>query len=270
MTSTLSTPPRDDRAAVDKAMALLSSFGNDAFTGVGVSELARRADMSKSTAFRVLGMLQRSGAVERAGNAYRLGKLIHNLGAGQETAAHGRMRDALTPYLADLYELSRQTVHLAVLVGTEVAYLNKLYGHLQVKSPSRIGGRAPAYCTAVGKVLLAYNPEASEQVMASELAAWTPSTITDPEALQVELQQVRLNNLAYDREEILQGLNCIAAPVMGPNGRPVAALSVSGPAGKFIPESQSTALRKVCYAASRAVAAATARRQHQLRLINGS
>src|SRR4051794_769532 len=67
--------PRDDRTAVDKAMSLLNAFGQDSVGGVGVSELARRADLSKSTAFRLLGMLQRNGAVERAGNAYRLGKM---------------------------------------------------------------------------------------------------------------------------------------------------------------------------------------------------
>ena len=108
---------RDDRTAVDKAMSLLNAFGNDSMVGVGVSELARRADLSKSTAFRLLGMLQRNGAVERAGNAYRLGKMIQDLGTTQESALHGRMRDALTPYLADLYELTKQTVHLAVLQG---------------------------------------------------------------------------------------------------------------------------------------------------------
>lgn len=270
MASSVAAAGRDDRAAVDKAMALLSAFGNDAFTGAGVSELARRADMSKSTAFRVLAMLQRSGAVERAGNAYRLGKLIHNLGASHESAAHGRIRDALTPYLADLYEMSRQTVHLAVLVGTEVVYLNKLYGHLQVRSPSRIGGQAPAYCTAVGKMLLSYNPDATEKVLQSELSAWTPATITEPDAFRAELAKVRETNLAYDREEILVGLNCIAAPVMGADGRPVAAMSVSGPAGKFVPDSQANALRKVCYAAGRAVAAASAQRQHQLRLVQGA
>lgn len=261
---------RDDRAAVDKALALLNAFGQDAITGVGVSELARRADLSKSTAFRLLGMLQRNGAVERAGNAYRLGKMIQNLGTSHETVAQGRMRDALTPYLADLYELTKQTVHLAVLHGTDVIYLNKLYGHLQVRSPSRIGGFAPAHCTAVGKVLLAYDPDATEQLLQAELAAWTPSTITSPEVFRRELAEVRRTNLAFDREEILPGLNCIAAPVMGPKGKPVAALSISGPTGKFLPESQSNVLRNVCYAAGRAVAAVNAQRQHQLRLARGA
>lgn len=251
-------PPRDNRTAVDKAMDLLKAFGDEATTGVGVSELARRADLSKSTAFRVLASLQVNGAVQRAGNAYRLGKMIQDLGMTQESDLHARLRDALTPYLVNLYELTRQTVHLAVLQGTDVVYLNKLYGQLSVRSPSRIGGRAPSYCTAVGKVLLAHTPSAASAVMEQELYAWTEKTITDPDKLAVELSQVRQANLAFDREEILMGLNCVGAPVFNATGQVVAALSVSGPAGKFIPESQTSILRKVCYEASRAAAAVTA------------
>lgn len=246
--------PRDDRAAVDKAMSLLNAFGEDAQVGVGVSELARRANLSKSTAFRLLGMLQRNNAVERAGKSYRLGKTILNLGITQESAFHGRMRDTLTPYLADLYEQTRQTVHLAVLQGTDVVYLNKLYGHLQVKSPSRIGGRVPAYCTAVGKILLSYDTQAIDQTLKHPLSQWTDSTITEPHDFHRELAQVRKDSLAFDREEILQGLTCIAAPVRGLNNLPVAAFSISGPTDKFIPERHANTLRKVCFEASRAVA----------------
>ncbi|GHD05385.1 IclR family transcriptional regulator [Zhihengliuella salsuginis] len=262
----MTRPARDERTAVDKAMSLLNSFGDDALVGVGVSELARRAELSKSTAFRLLSMLQRNGAVERAGNAYRLGKMIQNLGAPVESDLHGRMRDALTPSLADLFEQTKQTVHLAVLQDTEVVYLNKLFGHLQVRSPSRIGGSAPAYCTAVGKVLLSYNPEAADRVIDSGLLPWTPHTITDPVKLRTELTRVHRENLAFDREEILLGLNCIAAPVFDASGQAVAALSVSGPVGKFTPDSQAGVLRKVCYAATRtvtAISSANARAQRR-------
>ncbi|GGL80728.1 IclR family transcriptional regulator [Glutamicibacter protophormiae] len=249
---------RDNRTAVDKAMALLNAFGEQATTGVGVSELARRADLSKSTAFRLLASLQNNDAVERAGNAYRLGRMIQDLGTTQESDLHARLRDALTPYLVNLYELTRQTVHLAVLQGTDVVYLNKLYGQLTVRSPSRIGGRAPSYCTAVGKILLAYDPSAASRAMDEEMHAWTANTITDPDLLARELAMVQRNNLAFDREEILMGLNCVAAPVFSTSGQVVAALSVSGPVGKFDPESQMNVLRRVCYEASRAASAVSA------------
>jgi|SRR5690606_19301960 len=253
-----STATRDNRTAVDKAMALLSAFGEEAATGVGVSELARRAELSKSTAFRLLASLQSNGAVERAGNAYRLGKMIQNLGTTQESDLHARLRDALTPYMVNLYETTRQTVHLAVLQGTDVVYLNKLYGQLAVRSPSRIGGRLPSYCTAVGKVLLAYNLDAAEIVLTKDMHAWTEHTITESYRLSAELTAIRKNNVGYDREEILMGLNCVAAPVFDGTGKAVAALSISGPTGRFLPESQTTILRRVSYEASRAAAAVTA------------
>lgn len=85
---------RDSRTAVDKAMALLRAFGDEATTGVGVSELARRAELSKSSAFRLLASLQDKGAVDRAGNANRLGKLIQNLGTTQESDLHASLLDA--------------------------------------------------------------------------------------------------------------------------------------------------------------------------------
>jgi IclR family transcriptional regulator, KDG regulon repressor len=257
---------RDKRTSIDKAMSLLNAFQDDALIGVGLSELARRASLPKSTAFRLLGMLQRNEAIERAGNDYRLGPMLQGLSVTRDSALHARMRDVLTPYLADLYGLTKQTVHLAVLRGTDVIYLNKLYGHLPVRSPSRIGGRAPAYCTAVGKVLLAHNLETAEKVLALGLPRWTPATITDPETLMTELARIRQTNLAYDREEILRGLTCIAAPILAPNGRAVAALSVSGPVSRFSPDAQAGILRKVCFEASRATAGFASRDPQNLRV----
>ncbi|MGP9607512.1 IclR family transcriptional regulator [Glutamicibacter sp. AOP38-B1-38] len=259
--SSNSASSRDNRTAVDKAMALLRAFGEEATTGVGVSELARRAELSKSTAFRLLASLQSNDAVERAGNAYRLGKMIQNLGTTQESDLHARLRDALTPFMVNLYETTHQTVHLAILQGTDVVYLNKLYGQLAVRSPSRIGGRLPSYCTAVGKVLLAYNPDAAQTVLSKEMYAWTENTITDADRLSLELTNIRKDHVGYDRDEVLVGLNCVAAPVFNGTGQAVAALSISGPTGRFNPESQTSVLRRVTYEASRAAAAVSAAAQ---------
>ena len=246
----------DKRSAVDKAMSILNSFGKDAYRGVGVTELARRANLPKSTTFRILASLQENGAIERVGESYRLGKMIQELGVTEESEMQGLMRDVLTPFLADLYARTKQTVHLAVLDDTDVVYLNKLFGHMHVRAPSRIGGRVPAYCTAVGKVLLSHNAEATAKVLAEPLRAWTPSTITSPDDLRAELQHVRETNIAYDRGEIFRGLNCVAAPILDRNRRPIASLSVSGPIGKFNPEAYAPMLRQVCFDATRALGAA--------------
>lgn len=246
---------RDSRTAVDKALALLAAFGKEAESGIGVSELARRTDLSKSTAFRVLGVLERNGAVERAGSNYRLGPLLVELTTPVLLPEVEEVRDILTPFLAHLYERTRQTVHLAILDGTEVVYLNKLHGLHQVPSPSRIGARIPAYCTAVGKVLLCHHPDLIEEVLAGELPQWTTNTLTDPEVVRSELAHIRRTGLAFDREEIRVGLNCVAAAVLSAGGTPVAALSVSGPTRVFDPRTQAGALREVCAKASQAYAA---------------
>jgi len=250
-----SSSGRDGRAAVDKAMSLLTSFGQEAHSGVGVSELARRSGLSKSTAFRILGMLERNHAVERVGSDYRLGAELHNLGGRVYAPQHSVVRDVLTPFLADLYEATRQTVHLAVLHGADILYINKLYGHRSVASPSRVGGRAPAHCTAVGKALLAYSGQDAEALIGSQLASRTTHTITDIGQLRVELSQVRRTGVAFDREETREGLVCVGGVVTGAGSRPIAAFSVSGQASRYSPASAEPALRRVCLAASRALSA---------------
>ncbi len=245
---------RDERTAVDKSISVLKAFGKEAHLGLGVSELARRAGLSKSTTFRLLGMLERNGVVERAGTAYRLGRLIQELGAPPSGPAHDAVRDALTPYLADLYEATHQTVQLAVLSGAHVVYLNKLEGRQRLRTPSRIGGRMPAYCTAVGKMLLAYDPEAVELTLAAPRHAWTARTIVDVSELTAELDRVRRRGIAVDRGESLDSLTCIAAPVLGRDRRPVAALSISGDSSSFRPDQHENVLRRVCMHAGRALA----------------
>jgi IclR family KDG regulon transcriptional repressor len=245
---------RDERTAVDKAISVLKAFDTESNTGIGVSELARRTDLSKSTAFRILTMLERNQVVERAGSAYRLGPVIRELGGQNVTPAQGRLREIFTPFLAELYAETRMTAQLAVLSGTQVVYLNKLEGVRRLRTPSRISGRMPAYCTGVGKVLLAYDPEALEQTLAEPRHAWTPTTLVDAEALQAELSRVRERGVAIDRGESLETLCCVAAPIMGSDGRPVAAISLSGDTATFHPSKYESILRRVCYTASRTLA----------------
>ncbi|MEU6225622.1 IclR family transcriptional regulator [Streptomyces sp. NPDC047042] len=250
MSTTLAGPARDDRAAIDKAVSLLLALGDRSAAGAGVSELARRAEMSKTTAYRVLGMLERNGVVERHGTGYRLGERLHRLGQAVHGPEAERVRDAMLPFLTDLYELTRETVHLAVLHDTHVAYLAKLYGHRSVPVPSRIGGLLPAHATAVGKVLLAYDFHAAEQAMSKPLRRFTDRTITDPDELSAELDGIRRTGVALDDEEYQPGLACVAAPVLSRGGRAVAALSVAGRQGRIDTRRLSAQVRQVAAAAS--------------------
>lgn len=120
---------------MDKALALLDAFGEEHTTGVGVSELARRTNLSKSTAFGVLAILERNGAVERAGIQYRLGPFVQRLSAPKATSEDTLVRETLTPFLVNLYERTRHTVHLAVLERTDVIYLNNCTACTRFRRP---------------------------------------------------------------------------------------------------------------------------------------
>jgi len=254
MTTAEAQRTRDDRAAVDKAVSLLAAFGEDGSNGLGVTELARRADMTKSTAFRVLQILERNALVERIGTGYRLGARLHQLGTSVYVPGHEKLRDLLMPFLTELFQMTGHTVHLASLHGIQVFYLAKLYGHRTVATPSRIGGTLPANCTAVGKVLLAYDSDAQARILSAPLPGLTPHSLTDRSALEAELTRVRRDGIALERSESRLGMSCVAAPIFGrPATTPVAALSVSAPAGTDL-RPLATAVRRVCASAASAVA----------------
>lgn len=218
---------RDDRAAIDKAFSLLAILHEAGQEGAGVSALARRSELSKSTAFRVLSRLEHNGAVEKVGTAYRIGTSLRRLGHSEETAGRALLREVLTPFLVELHAASGATAHLAVLDGTHVLFLNKINGHRSAVTRARIGHLAPAHCTSVGKALLAYRYEQVEEVIAQGLFRRTEQTITDPETLRAELARVRETGIATDVEEAMPGVTCLAVGLAGAGVLPLAAISLA-------------------------------------------
>ena len=253
----LEAPTSRQRGSVEKAIDILAAF-QDHPSGLGVSEVARLTNLPKTTSHRLLNTLASRGALERSGDIFRLGPVIFDIVSSTGSSVRANLiSEVVTPFLASLFEQTRHTVHLAYLEGKDVAYANKLFSTKRLNSPSRIGGRAPSYCTGVGKVLLAHDSARAKLVLKSELTAWTPHTITDPEALRAELLDIRSDGIAYDRQEISLGLSCVAAPVFGLENRAVAALSVSSPSETFAPDKLIPPLQRVAAAAGRAV------REHQ-------
>ncbi len=233
-------------------MDVLKVLAEDPLGSVGVTELASRVRLSKSTVHRILQELLAAGSVEQVENQYILATWLVSQLNPRETSRSRELRELLTPFLTQVYSRTHETCHLAVLNGSEVLYLNKLSGRQALPSPSRAGGRAPSYCTGVGKVLLAYNPAAAKAVMESHLVRWTPNTITSPSKLKQELEHIRSTGLGYDREEIKLGMTCVAAPIEDRKGV-VAALSISGITGKYAQGELADSLKTVCAAASRAL-----------------
>lgn len=238
--------------AIEKAIDLLRTVDRHGDTGLGVSELARRCGLAKSTVFRIAGTLEAAGALERVGDRYRSGTLLGDHLGIPDSPVVERVQIAVTPFLATLYERSRQTVQLAVLDGPQVCFVNKLHGLHRVASPSRIGGRAPVHCTSIGKVMLAFAPDPLSEVVARDLPAWTPNTITDPERLYAELAKSRRSRIGTDDEEYVRGVASIASVVTDTDDRTVAALCVTGPRPEIVGAGYERLVLDVCARASRA------------------
>lgn len=188
------------------------------------AELARRAGLSKATGHRIVQEMVSLGIMERTDAGVRLGLRMFEI--GQLVPVQRDLRRAALPFMSDLREATKATVHLAVLDGTDVVYLEIITRADDL--PSRVGGRMPAYATGVGKAMLAFSPPyVVEQVLAGPLRRYGPNTITDPVQLRKELAAVRRAHVAYDREEATRGLVCAAAPILSPDGGVVGGLSVS-------------------------------------------
>ncbi|HEX5967768.1 MAG TPA: IclR family transcriptional regulator [Intrasporangium sp.] len=247
-------PTVDTDTVLGKVVAVLFAFSvND--SGLSLAELGRRTGLAKGTLHRVVGDLVRARLLDRSDHGYRLSGLVFEL--GMRASVERRLLEVATPFMEDLRERTRETVHLGVLEGQEVVYVAKIGGHGQATSPSRIGGRMPLYCTAIGKSLLAHSPpQLLSDVVSSGLTRRTPRTITAPGLLRRQLGRVRDEGVAYEYEESAVGIVCVAAPVLDAHDRPLAAISVTGPVTRFQPEKHAGAVR----AAAAGVAATLARR----------
>jgi DNA-binding IclR family transcriptional regulator len=140
-----------------------------------------------------------------------------------------------------------ETAHLCVLVDHEILYLDKVESPKTIRIASSIGGRNPAYCSAVGKALLAALPETELDSMLRrhKLVAFTRNTIVTPAQFKAVLQQVRVNGYAVDNEEREEGLRCIAAPIRDHSGEIIAAMSVAGPAFRLLSSQDEVVARLV-------------------------
>jgi DNA-binding IclR family transcriptional regulator len=222
--------------AVDRAIRILSLLSDG--KPRTLTELSEAIDISGSTTFRLLATLASSNYVERVGQsgAYRLGlTCLELVRAYQES---NDIRQSALPELEMLRDDTKETVHLAVLDKMEVVYVEKLHGlHAIGLMSSRVGGRSPAYCTGVGKVLLAYSdPEFVRGYFEQAgLHVYSDTTIQGIDQLMDHLQQVRCQGYALDRGEHEAEVRCVAAPIFDMSGRAVAAISVSGPAARLEP-----------------------------------
>jgi DNA-binding IclR family transcriptional regulator len=226
-------------SSVDKALAILNAF-TPRRQQMGVSEVARRTHLPKSTAHRLLAVLVSWGLIDRDGTLYSPGQKLAELAS---LTRPRQLRDVALPYMQDLFELTHNTINLAILDNTEVFYVEQIFGHKRAKSPACVGARMPANCTAIGKVMLAYQPQTMEQYRSKPLPRLTSNSIGELRQLRAALSQIRDTGVAYDRQEAAVGLTCVAAPIIAPGVDLVGAISIAGPARTFISTPVTFAIR---------------------------
>lgn len=228
------------KSVLGKAHLILAAFGAGA-DQLGLTELSRRSGVPKASAYRLARELTHWGLLERVGDSYQLGIRMFEL--GQRVPVASILRGVARPYLADLYALTRAAIHLAVLDGGHVLYVDKVAGDANVRTPSDIGSRLPASCTATGKVLLAHNPSAMDRCDRLGLVRLTSRSTASVADLRATLAVVQVRGFAVEREETLPGHGSVAVPVMGYDGSVHAAVSATLPVSQLGVERLVAALR---------------------------
>jgi IclR family transcriptional regulator, KDG regulon repressor len=220
-------------SSVANSLRLIKAFSDDHYE-IGISDLAKQLGLAKSTVHRLALTLFEQGMLEQnvGDGKYRLGLALFELG----TLVRRKIDfpAVARPFLKMLMEKTGETMHLAVLDHDSVLYIYTHESRQAIRMSSGVGTRAPVHCTAVGKALLAFQPEdAIERILSRGLHASTPNTLTDAKALRRELALVRARGYAVDDEESEAGLRSIAAPIRNHPGNVVASISLAGPAQRM-------------------------------------
>lgn len=227
-TATRARPEAQSIRAVERAIALLRAF-SPAAPALGVTDLARKLNLHKSTVHRLLATLGREGFVlqDAVTGRYRLGLPLLELGSLVIT--NMELRQMARPFIEEAHRACGETVHLAILDEGEVVYIDKIESTRQVRMYSQVGRRAPAHCTGLGKILLAALPAAvfDQVIQRRGLRAYTARTLTSPDAVRDHLAHVRQRGYAVDVGEHEELIRCAAAPVFDHTGHVVAAVSIA-------------------------------------------
>lgn len=218
--------------SLERSLDILELLGQSE-NELGVTEIAPTVGLANGTAHRLLSTLIRRGYARQnpENRRYALGIKAYTLA----TAAREHLGPLARPFLTELMEVSQESSNLATLEKNSVVYLDQVSASRMVRMFTEPGKRSPLHSTGTGKVLLAYQPaEVADRLMEeSDLLRFTAYTITDAKKLKGELESIRGRGYALDTEEMEEGVRCLAAPVFSSDGKILAAMSVSGPAGRL-------------------------------------
>lgn len=210
-----------------------------------LTEISQEVDINKSTTFRLVATLinHKFLEIDESTSRYRLGlaclELVRAYQSGNDLLRVARLE------LKNLQLATKETIHLASLDGMEIVYLDKQESlHAIGLMSSRVGSRAPAYCTGIGKALLSHiDPEVIlESIKSSNLKRFSEKTIVDPDELVKHLEEIRRRGYALDEGEHEYEVRCVAAPIFDYTGEVIAAVSVAGPKSRIDPVDQNEEL----------------------------
>jgi DNA-binding IclR family transcriptional regulator len=232
--------------SVARALTILDILA-EARGELALNEIAGRLKLPKSTAHGLISTLKDFGYIEQSGftGKYRLGLRLFEV--GNIVAQGWEVREVAAPYIQKLLEEMGETIHLVILDKYEVLYIDKRETSESLRIASQVGMRLPAHCTGVGKLLMAHLPaeERIELIKRKGLPRFTRNTLTDPEALERELDKIRGRGYAIDNEEIMESLRCVAAPIRNQTGKVISAISLSGPVSRLKGQRFEKAIQRV-------------------------
>ena len=217
--------------SVERAFAVISCL---AAGPAGVSDIAERVGLPKSTVSRLLVTLVDLGVVEQSapGSGYRLGAYLQTLAVTAQPTR--RLVDVARPHLVELVNAVGESAGLSVLDGGDVLYLDQVSAQSEIQVRDWTGERVKAHLVSSGLVLLAESgPATIDRYLAVPLVRQTERTMTDPAALRSRLDAVRVDGVAWVIDELIDGLSSVAAPLRDQSGRVIAAVHVHGPSFRF-------------------------------------
>lgn len=211
---------------VDRVVMILGVFERSAGP-LNLGQISVRSGLPRSSVHRILQQLVSARLLSRDDNDYRLGLRMFEIGS--LVVHRTRLSEVARPLLQELCAVTGHVVHLAMLDQQDVVYLEKVGGAFASTLPSRIGGRLPAHCTAVGKAILAHSPdEVVRDYLWNGLCRRTDASIATPQALYAALDRIRGAGYATEAGEAVAAVSCVAAPVLVPD-QVLAGISVCGP-----------------------------------------
>jgi DNA-binding IclR family transcriptional regulator len=227
--------------SVTIALDVLDAFFAD--TEIGLSELARRVGVTKSTMHRTCGVLVLRGALERTlSGKYRLG--VRLLEFGQLVTTRSALRTQALPLLVDLRNAIGETVQLGVPAGADVLYIERVEGLGALRFTTESHRRSPVHRSSAGKAIAAFRPEVAKARLTAGMRPFTGHTIVIPRMFLSELERVRERGYAISIDESELGLSSIGVPIRDqPDGEVIAAISAAGPTGRLLGDHESHHVR---------------------------